>query len=194
MDLPYSLHYLTARNPNTVCVSVQVDELSPEAQKVIHSYTDGQPGQVGKYASLCAATGVLPWQPPTAQDYNTLLKACCSCPLCCVLLCAVSSFVQCHPLCSVLCAVSSSVQCHPLCSVLCAVSQCHPLCSVILCAVSSFVQCPLCSVILCAVSSSVQCPLCSVILCAVSSVVQCYRSRFSPCRSTLLTQVKIFLF
>jgi len=78
------------------CVSVQVNELSPEAQKVIHSYTDNQPGQVGKYASLCAASGILPWRPPTAQDHGTLLKACCcvQCPLCSVLcavmLCAVS--------------------------------------------------------------------------------------------------------
>ena len=85
MDQPYSLHYLTARNLNTVCGSVQVDELSPEAQKVIHSYTDGQPGQVGKYASLCAASGILPWRPPSAQDHDTLLKACCSHPLCSVI-------------------------------------------------------------------------------------------------------------
>ncbi|DBB01619.1 TPA: hypothetical protein ACH3X1_000259 [Trebouxia sp. C0004] len=60
--------------PRVFISELRVDELSPEAQKVIHSYTDGQRGQVGKYAALCAASGILPWQPPTAQDHDTLLK------------------------------------------------------------------------------------------------------------------------
>lgn len=60
--------------PRVFISELRVDELSPEAQKVIHSYTDGQPGQVGKYASLCAASGILPWRPPSAQDHDTLLK------------------------------------------------------------------------------------------------------------------------
>ncbi len=83
MDLPRSVHLHDCQESKRgFCVSVQVNELSPEAQKVIHSYTDGQPGQVGKYASLCAASGILPWRPPTAQDHDTLLKACCIYPLC----------------------------------------------------------------------------------------------------------------
>lgn len=51
-----------------------MDELSPAAQEVIRSYTETQQGVSGKYAALCAATGVLPWAPPTAQDHETLLK------------------------------------------------------------------------------------------------------------------------
>lgn len=67
-------------------LSVQVDELSQGAQQVIHSYTDRQQGQAGKYAALCAANGILPWQPPTAQDHEALLKVrqsdCCQELLC----------------------------------------------------------------------------------------------------------------
>lgn len=55
-------------------MSVQVDELSPEAQQVIDNYTKQQQGQAGRYASLCAATGMLPWQAPTLQDHAILLK------------------------------------------------------------------------------------------------------------------------
>ncbi len=85
MDLPRFVHLHDCQESKSgFCVSVQVNELSSEAQKVIHSYTDGQPGQVGKYASLCAASSILPWRPPTAQDHNTLLKACSSHLICCV--------------------------------------------------------------------------------------------------------------
>ena len=56
-------------------VLAQVDELSEEAQQVIHKYTGSQSrGQAGRYASLCAATGILPWDSPTAQDHATLLE------------------------------------------------------------------------------------------------------------------------
>lgn len=55
-------------------VLAQVDELSEEAQQVVHKYTGSQSrGQAGRYASLCAASGILPWDPPTAQDHATLL-------------------------------------------------------------------------------------------------------------------------
>ena len=61
---------------------VQVDELSSEAQQVIHSYTDQQAAQTGRHAALCAASGILPWKAPTAQDHATLLKVFfCSNPL-----------------------------------------------------------------------------------------------------------------
>ena len=76
---------------------LQVDDLSKDAQQVIHKYTQQQSqAQTGNYASLCAATGILPWQPPTAQDHATLL--------------AVHSF----PLASALClcyAVNTCLQC-----------------------------------------------------------------------------------
>lgn len=56
-------------------VLAQVDELSEAAQQVVHKYTGSQSrGQAGKYASLCAASGILPWDPPTAQDHATLLE------------------------------------------------------------------------------------------------------------------------
>lgn len=53
---------------------LQVDELSPKAQDIIKSYTAQQQGISGKYATMCAATGVLPWKTPTPQDYETLLQ------------------------------------------------------------------------------------------------------------------------
>lgn len=60
--------------PRVFISELRVDELSPEAQQVIDNYTKQQQGQAGRYASLCAATGMLPWQAPTLQDHAILLK------------------------------------------------------------------------------------------------------------------------
>ena len=48
--------------------------MSEAAQRIIRKYTECESGkQAGRYAALCAATGILPWAPPTAQDHATLL-------------------------------------------------------------------------------------------------------------------------
>ena len=48
--------------------------MSDAAQQVIRKYTECESGnQAGRYAALCAATGILPWAAPTAQDHATLL-------------------------------------------------------------------------------------------------------------------------
>lgn len=48
--------------------------MSEAAQQVIRKYTEGQGGgQAGRDGALCAATGILPWAAPTAQDHATLL-------------------------------------------------------------------------------------------------------------------------
>lgn len=60
--------------PRVFISELRVDEMSEAAQQVVRKYTECQGGkQAGRYAALCAATGILPWAPPTAQDHATLL-------------------------------------------------------------------------------------------------------------------------
>ena len=57
-----------------VPLPAQVRELSEGAQSTIARYTGQLGAGAGRHAALCAATGILPWSTPDAEDYDTLAQ------------------------------------------------------------------------------------------------------------------------
>ena len=53
---------------------LQVEQLSQQSQEIIHRYTDRAGLVAGRQAALCAATGVLPWEHPSVDDFEQLAE------------------------------------------------------------------------------------------------------------------------
>lgn len=64
--------------PRLFVSQLQIEQLSPKAQAIVHSYTSDIPGGssagAGVAAWAAALTGALPWRLPTHEDYVALLQ------------------------------------------------------------------------------------------------------------------------
>jgi hypothetical protein len=60
--------------PRVFISELKVDELSPAAQAIVRRHTAQGGPLEGRYAATCAATGILPWEHPSHNDYLALAK------------------------------------------------------------------------------------------------------------------------